>query len=69
MAQAHRPLSIAVIDADISSRSAVARLLLAHGHPSHAFASMNAYDAHHAATEAPKSCPTTPACQASAGAS
>lgn len=50
MSQPRRPLSIAVIDADISSRSAVARLLLANGYPSGSFASVAAYDAHRTAS-------------------
>jgi FixJ family two-component response regulator len=46
MAQADQALSIGILDPDPSSRSAVARLLLAHGYPSVSFASAAAYAAY-----------------------
>lgn len=45
MPQADHSLSIGVIDPDRSSRSAVARLLLAHGYASRSYASLAEYEA------------------------
>lgn len=45
MPPADRPMSIGVIDPDASSRRAVARLLLAHGHASTPFESIADYEA------------------------